>query len=46
METTAILALALLVISEILPYTPLAGNGIVQQIVRGLRQVFPYSGRK
>lgn len=46
METTAVLALILLVISEILPYTPLAGNGIVQQIVRGLRQVFPYSGRK
>lgn len=46
METTAILALTLLVISEILPYTPFAGNGIVQQIVRGLRQVFPYSGRK
>jgi hypothetical protein len=46
METTAIIALVLLVISEILPYTPLKGNGIVQEIVRVLRGVFPHrSGR-
>jgi hypothetical protein len=46
METTAILALVLLIVSEVLPYTPLKGNGIVQEIVEVLRKVFPYSGRK
>lgn len=46
MESTALIALILLVISEILPFTPYAGNGILQQIIRTLRQVFPYSGRK
>jgi hypothetical protein len=46
METTAIIALVLLVISEVLPFTPYAGNGIVQQILRTLREIFPYSGRK
>lgn len=45
METTAILALTLLVISEILPYTPLKGNGIIQQVVAVLRKVFPYRPR-
>jgi hypothetical protein len=46
METTALIALVLLVISEILPFTPLKGNGIVQEIVRVLRGVFPHrSGR-
>ena len=42
METTAIIALVLLVISEILPYTPLKGNGLVQEIVEVLRGVFPH----
>lgn len=46
METTAIIALVLLVISEVLPFTPLKGNGIVQEIVEVLRKVFPYSARK
>jgi hypothetical protein len=46
METTAIIALVLLVISEVLPFTPLAGNGIAQQVVKVLREVFPYSSRK
>jgi hypothetical protein len=41
MEPTAAIALALLVISEILPYTPLRGNGIIQQVVAVLRTVFP-----
>jgi hypothetical protein len=44
METTAIIALTLLVISEILPYTPLKGNGIVQEIIAVLRKVFPHRG--
>lgn len=42
MEITAIIALVLLVVSEVLPYTPLKGNGIVQQIVAVLRQIFPH----
>ena len=46
METTAILALVLLIISEVLPYTPLKGNGIVQEVVEVLRKVFPYGGKK
>jgi hypothetical protein len=45
METTAIIALVLLVVSEILPYTPLKGNGIIQQVVATLKQVFPYKNR-
>jgi hypothetical protein len=45
METTAIIALTLLVISEVLPFTPLAGNGIVHEVVKILREVFPYSSR-
>lgn len=45
METTAIIALVLLVVSEVLPYTPLKGNGIVQQIVATLKQIFPYKDR-
>jgi len=46
METTAIIALVLLIISEVLPYTPLKGNGIVQEIVQVLRKVFPHSAKK
>jgi hypothetical protein len=47
METTAIIALVLLLISEILPYTPLQGNGILQEIVKVLQGVFPHrSSRK
>jgi len=42
MTTTAIVALVLLVVSEVLPYTPLKGNGIVQEIVAVLRKLFPH----
>lgn len=42
METAAIIGLVLLVISEVLPYTPLKGNGLVQLIVEALREVFPH----
>jgi hypothetical protein len=42
MEATAIIALVLLIVSEVLPYTPLKGNGIVQQVVSVLRTVFPH----
>lgn len=42
MEATAIIALVLLIVSEILPYTPLKGNGILQQLIVLLRKAFPY----
>jgi hypothetical protein len=41
MEFTAAAALFLLVLSEILPYTPLKGNGVVQEIIEVLRAIFP-----
>lgn len=46
MEFATIAALVLLVVSEVLPYTPLKGNGIVQEIIEVLRGVFPYIARK
>ena len=45
MEPTVAIALALLVISEILPYTPLKGNGLIQQLVEALRVAFPHKGK-
>jgi len=42
MELTAAVALGLLVISEIMPFTPFRSNGIVQQLLRTARQMFPY----
>ena len=42
MTTTAIVALVLLVISEVLPYTPLKGNGIVEEVLVVLRKLFPH----
>ena len=42
METAAIVGLVLFVVSEILPYTPLKGNGIVQQILKTAREIFPH----
>ena len=42
METVAIVGLALFIISEILPFTPLKGNGIVEEILVVLRKVFPH----
>ena len=41
-ETTVILGLVLFVASEILPFTPLAGNGLVDAIVKALRIAFPH----
>jgi len=46
MEFTAAAALLLLVLSEILPYAPLKGNGVVQEIIEVLREVFPRSPEK
>lgn len=41
MEFATAAALVLLVVSEILPYTPLKGNGVIQEIIEVLRTVFP-----
>ena len=41
-EAAALIGLVLFVISEILPYTPLKGNGIVQQILSTARELFPH----
>ena len=46
MEFATIAALALLVVSEILPYTPLKGNGIIEEIIEVLRGVFPYASKR
>ncbi len=43
MEVTVILGLALFIASEILPFTPLAGNGLVDAIIKALRVAFPHS---
>lgn len=42
METTLIIGLCLFVVSEILPFTPLAGNGLVDALVKALTTAFPY----
>ena len=42
METAAIVGLVLFVISEILPFTPLKGNGILEQVLKTAREIFPH----
>lgn len=42
MEVAAIAGLVLFIISEILPFTPLKGNGIVEQILSTAREIFPH----
>ena len=42
-EITVILGLVLFVASEVLPFTPLAGNGLVDAIIKALRVAFPHS---
>lgn len=39
--TAAIVAVLIAAISEILPYTPLKGNGIAQVAVEALKKIFP-----
>jgi len=36
----------LFVVSEVLPFTPLKGNGIVQALIEALRIVYPYANKK
>lgn len=43
MEITVIIGLVLFVASEILPFTPLAGNGLVDSILKALRIAFPHA---
>ncbi len=43
MEVTVILGLVLFIASEVLPFTPLAGNGLVDAIIKALRVAFPHS---
>ena len=43
MEVTVILGLVLFIASEVLPFTPLAGNGLADAIIKALRVAFPHS---
>lgn len=43
METAAIIGLVLFIISEILPFTPLKGNGMADQILKTAREIFPHA---
>ena len=43
METAAIIGLCLFIVSEILPFTPLKGNGIVEALIEALRVAFPHA---
>ena len=42
METAAIVGLVLFLASEIIPHTPIAGNSVVEAIIKALRKVFPH----
>ena len=42
MESAALIGLVLFIVSEILPFTPLAGNGILEQILKTARKAFPH----
>lgn len=43
MEPTIIFGLVLFLVSEILPFTPLKGNGLVDTVFKALRIAFPHS---
>lgn len=45
MEPTLAIGLVLFLTSEILPYTPLKGNSLVQVLVEALRKAFPHSDK-
>ena len=46
MEFAAIAGLVLFVVSEILPFTPLKGNGIAESIIEALKLAFPHKGEE
>lgn len=39
--TIALVAIIVSAVSEILPFTPLKGNGIVELVMKALQHVFP-----
>lgn len=41
MEPIAIIGLVLFLASEVIPYLPFEGRGVVEAIIGALRQVFP-----
>lgn len=41
MEPVAIIGLILFLASEVIPYLPIKGNGVIAAILNSLRQVFP-----
>lgn len=41
METAAIIGLVLFIASEVLPFTPLAGNGLVDTLLKALKAAYP-----
>lgn len=46
MEFAAAAGLILFLASEIIPYTPLKGNGVVEAILNALVKVFPKPEKK
>ena len=42
MEPVALIGLVLFLVSEILPFTPLKGNGLIDQILKSAREIFPH----
>jgi len=46
MDPVVAIGLLLFITSEILPFTPLAGNGIVDAIIKALRVAFPKPEKK
>lgn len=46
MDPIIAIGLLLFIASEILPFTPLAGNGIADAIIKALRVAFPKPEKK
>ena len=46
MDPVVAIGLLLFIASEILPFTPLAGNGIADAIIKALRVAFPKPEKK
>jgi hypothetical protein len=43
METLTIIGLVLFLASEIIPHTPIAGNSVVEAVLKALRIAFPHA---
>lgn len=41
MEPVALIGLLLFLASEVIPYLPFKGNGVVESIIEALRKAFP-----